>query len=249
MPNQRRQSEGAAPAGRRDALAIGHVRLGDAPRIVAAGGEAELDALAHADGADLVELRADLFAAPTPERVGAALCRLRDAGRPVILTVRAAAEGGRAMDEARRRAIYAAGIPLAQAVDVEIASTALVAEAVPAARAAGCTVILSAHALDGTPPNEFLLGLVERARTLGADVTKLAAHANDLEDVRRLLEVTLGARHRHVVTIAMGAAGAPSRVLFPLAGSLLTYASVGEATAPGQMPLAEVSALLRRIYA
>ncbi|HZP41064.1 MAG TPA: type I 3-dehydroquinate dehydratase [Candidatus Binatia bacterium] len=227
---------------------IGEVVLGDRPRIVAAGGEAELPALVAAEGADLVELRADLFDAPTPEGVVAALGRLRGGGRPVILTVRAEAEGGRPMDEARRRAIYLAGLPAADAVDVEIAAAALVAEVVPAAHAAGKTVLLSAHALDATPPNDALLSLVDRAEAAGADVTKLAAHARDREDVRRLLEVTLAARRRNVVVIAMGAAGTLSRVLFPAAGSLLTYASVGRPTAPGQIPAAELAALLRRLY-
>src|SRR6266704_499336 len=85
-------------------LAIGSVQLSDrAPRIVAAGGEAELEALATAGGADLVELRADLCEEPRPETLPALLARLRAGGRPLILTTRAAAEGGRPMDEARRR--------------------------------------------------------------------------------------------------------------------------------------------------
>src|SRR6059058_4768774 len=93
-------------------LAIGSVQLSDrAPRIVAAGGEAELAALAAAGGADLVELRADLCEDPRPETLPALLARLRAGGRPLILTARAAAEGGRPMEEARRRALYAAGLP------------------------------------------------------------------------------------------------------------------------------------------
>src|SRR5437870_13852462 len=85
-------------------VAIGAIRLSiDRPRIVAAGGQAELYALAAADGADLVELRADLFDNPHPATVVAALERLRAAGRPVLLTVRAAAEGGRRPAEAARR--------------------------------------------------------------------------------------------------------------------------------------------------
>src|SRR5438093_1320306 len=87
-------------------LAIGSVQLSDrTPRIVAAGGEAELTALAAAGGADLVELRADLCDDPRPETLPALLARLRAGGRPVILTARAAAEGGRPMDEARRPAL------------------------------------------------------------------------------------------------------------------------------------------------
>src|SRR6266700_2893559 len=107
-------------------LAIGSVQLSErAPRIVAAGGEAELEAL---------------------------LARLRAGGRPVILTARAGAEGGRPMDEARRRAVYTSGLPHTDAIDVEIASTALAAELVPQARAAGKTVVLSVHVLHSTPP-------------------------------------------------------------------------------------------------
>ncbi len=221
-------------------LAIGSVQLSDrAPRIVAAGGEAELEALAAAGGADLVELRADLCEEPRPETLPALLARLRAGGRPLILTTRAAAEGGRPMDEARRRA---------DAIDVEIASTALAAELVPQARAAGKTVVLSAHVLHATPPAAALLGLIDRAEALGADVTKLVTHARDLGDLRVLLEVTLVARARGIVTLATGPAGPLSRVVLPAAGSLLTYAHVGRPTAPsGQLPLAELAALLRRL--
>src|SRR5207253_2508836 len=134
-------------------LAIGSVQLSDrAPRIVAAGGEAELAALAAAGGADLIELRADLCEEPRPETLPALLARLRAGGRPLILTTRAAAEGGRPMDDARRRALYTSGLPHADAIDVEIASTALAAELVPQARAAGKTAVLSVHVPHPPPP-------------------------------------------------------------------------------------------------
>jgi 3-dehydroquinate dehydratase-1 len=45
----------------------------------------------------------------------------------------------------------------------------------------------------------------------------------------------------------MGDAGVASRVLFPALGSLLTYASAGTQTAPGQLDLDEAVALLRRL--
>src|SRR2546430_1908136 len=230
-------------------LAIGSVQLSDrAPRIVAAGGEAELEALATAGGADLVELRADLCEEPRPETLPALLARLRAGGRPLILTARAAAEGGRPMDEARRRALYTSGLPHADAIDVEIASTALAAELVPQARAAGKTVVLSAHVLHATPPAAALLGLIDCAEALGADVTKLVPHARDLGDLRVLLEVTLVARARGIVTLATGPAGPLSRVVLPAAGSLLTYGHVGHPTAPsGQLPATELAALLRRL--
>lgn len=227
---------------------IGGVVLGGRPRVVAAGGEAELDALVAADGADLVELRVDLFADPTPDGVTRALGRLRAAGRPIILTVRSAAEGGRALPDDRRRALYDAGLPHADAVDIEIASDTLVAALVPQARATGRTVLLSAHFVDATPPLATLTGLVARARALGADLPKLAAHARDLTDVRTMLEATLAARDGGVVTMAMGPVGTLSRVFLPVAGSLLTYAAVGQPTAPGQLTLPELTSLVARFY-
>ncbi len=231
-------------------LVIGSVELSDrAPRIVAAGGEAEIDALAAADGADLVELRADLADDPRPERLGKLIGRLRTGARPVILTVRAAGEGGRRIDEALRRALYTAGLPFADALDVEIASTALVAELVPQARAAGKTVILSAHALEGTPGTEELLALADRGEAMGADVVKLATHARGLDDLRTLLAVTLARRAHGIATLAMGPAGPLSRLVLPAAGSLLTYGHVGRPTAPsGQPSVAELAELVRRLF-
>src|SRR5262245_31684974 len=101
-------------------VTIGSLVLGARPLVVAAGGEAEVAALATADGADLLELRADLFADPQPGRVVRALEQLRASGRPVILTVRAATEGGRPLPDDRRQALYTAGLAHVDAIDVEI---------------------------------------------------------------------------------------------------------------------------------
>ena len=230
-------------------LAIGTVALSPtAPRIVAAGGEAELDALAAADTADVVELRVDLFVDPRPDALPPILDRLRAAGRPVVVTVRAASEGGQPLDERLRRDLYAAALPHADAIDVEIGSTALVADIVPRARALARTVILSAHVLDRTPPVAELTDLATRARNLGADVPKLVTHARGLDDLATLLAVTLAERTRGITTLAMGTAGPLSRLALPAAGSLLTYGHVGRPTAPsGQLEAAELAALLRRL--
>jgi 3-dehydroquinate dehydratase-1 len=231
-----------------DRLRIGDVVLGERPRLVAAGGDAEVEALGAVDGADLVELRADLFADARPATVTAALARLRGGPRPVILTVRHASEGGRTLPEERRRELYDAGLAHAHAIDVEIASAEALAALVQRARADGRVVILSAHFQDGTPPLGTLLGLVARADALGAHLTKLVTTATSMADVRRLLEATLAARPRPVATFAMGPLGVGSRVAFGLAGSLLTYGCVGRPTAPGQLPVHELRVWLDRLY-
>ena len=229
-------------------VTVGGVRLGPRPVVVAAGGEADLDALAAADGAALIELRADLFDAPDPGRVEAALVRLRRASRPIVFTARAAAEGGRPMAEELRAELYRIALQQVAAIDVETASEALVAELLPRARAAGCTVILSFHDFATTPSREALVARVHRARALGADLPKLATHAATLDDLRTLLEVTAATRTEGVVTLGMGPLGPLSRLVLPAAGSLLTYGAAGTGTAPGQLPVAELAALVGRLF-
>lgn len=230
-------------------LAIGGVALAPgAPRVVAAGGEAELAALERAEEADLVEARVDLFDDPRPDALPAMLGRLRAAGRPVILTVRAAAEGGRPLAEERRRELYGAGLGSADAIDVEIASTALAGELLPRARAAGKTVILSAHVTGSMPTREVLLALIDRGRELDADVVKVAAVARSIDELAILIGATLAARGRAIVTLAMDRMGPLSRLVLPAAGSLLTYGHVGQPTAPGQLPAAELAGLVRRLF-
>ena len=45
----------------------------------------------------------------------------------------------------------------------------------------------------------------------------------------------------------MGSFGAPSRVVFPVLGSLITYGSVNGKSAPGQMPVKAIKAQLRAL--
>jgi 3-dehydroquinate dehydratase-1 len=108
-------------------------------------------------------------------------------------------------------------------------------------------VLLSAHDFQATPAREVLLALIDRARTLGADLPKLATYAASPEDLRTLLDVTLAARDAGVVTLGMGPFGPLSRVVLPAAGSLLTYGSVGRPTAPGQVPVADLAGWLARL--
>jgi 3-dehydroquinate dehydratase-1 len=79
---------------------------------------------------------------------------------------------------------------------------------------------------------------------------KLATFARDLDDVTTLLRVLLSHPRVPLVLLAMGPVGALSRVFFPAAGSLLTYAfAEGEVQlAPGQLPLRALQAELVRYY-
>jgi 3-dehydroquinate dehydratase-1 len=238
------------PAVSAPALRIGPLALGTAPCVAVPVDDgvaaAELRAL-RARGLDLAELRIDHFAAPDAAAVRAVLDRC--AGIPTLATIRIAAEGGAwTGTEAARARLFLALLDAVDAVDVELAAGEVLAEVAPAAQAAGRLVIASHHDFAATPPPPVLADVVARARAAGADVVKIAAAVRGPEDVRTLARVLLEPAPIGRIVVGMGEAGLATRVLFPALGSLVTYAHSGRATAPGQLPLDELVALLRRLH-
>jgi 3-dehydroquinate dehydratase-1 len=232
-------------------LAIGRVRLGAVPRVVLCVSDTRGGQLPAGCCPDLVEARIDLFRRRTPADVERTLRSLRRAGRPLIATVRTAAEGGAWQgSESEREVLFNAALPLVHAVDIELTSRTLRPRVITAAHAAGRSVIVSSHDFHRTPTATTLAGRIQTARRAGADIVKLSTHARSPADVATLMSTLL--RHRAVplVILAMGPVGMMSRVFFGVAGSLLTYAFADDdaPTAPGQMTLRTLQAELARYY-
>ena len=198
-------------------------------------------------GLDVAELRVDLFSSIAADHVLATLDRF--AGVPTLATIRHGDEGGgfRA-GEAERLALYRALVPRVDAIDVEVAAE-IARPAIAAARDAGKLAIASFHDFAKTPAPAALADVVARGRALGADVVKIAAAVAGADDLRTLAQLLLAHEDVGLIVIGMGARGVASRVLFPLLGSLLTYAAAETQTAPGQLPLDELVTLLRRLAA
>lgn len=182
-----------------------------------------------AQDADLVELRLDTVR--DPDVAGA----LEGHTRPVIVTCRAAWEGGGFTgSEADRLQLLQEALRLGAAyVDVEwkaVASDPAFASLVAQFRD---RVVISSHDFTGVPAD-----LAERARAMsqtGAAVVKLAVKAHRLTDSLRLLELRSlfdaptrasagSGGSRRAVLIAMGEAGIATRVLAARFGSAWTYA-------------------------
>lgn len=199
---------------------------------------------AVAAGMDVAEARIDRFASTDPAHVVATLGHF--SRNPTVATVRSAAEGGAWRgDEGVRLELYRAALGVVGAVDVEASSTAIVDDVVAAAHAAQRVAIVSFHDFDRTPSEADLVGTVARARDLGADVVKVATMVHGTDDLRTLARVLCTDHGVPLVVIGMGEAGVASRLLFPLLGSRLTFASFGASSAPGQVPLADTVATLR----
>jgi len=118
---------------------------------------------------------------------------------------------------------------------------------VDTARRSGVAVIGSSHDLEGTPPEEELVERLRQQRRLGADVPKVAVTPREPRDVLALLSasltVTADGTGPHIA-ISMGTLGAVSRVAAEVFGSAATFASVGEASAAGQMEAPDVHRMI-----
>ncbi|HNG45231.1 MAG TPA: type I 3-dehydroquinate dehydratase [Elusimicrobiota bacterium] len=234
--------------------------LGRRPLVVASIGDAAhlaVDARRAAkDGADVIEIRADLFPKSVlkPEPLRRLIKSVREAAhRPLLLTLRIGEEGGGLSPHFReqdRLALFRAALSDVQGVDIELSANEINRHVEFEAHKRGRFVVVSAHDFGKTPSNAVLSGLARKAKRLGADVLKVAARPRRRIDVERLMDFCAKSGFRRRVFIAMGPLGEATRRDGFRWGSCLTYGFVRRRLAPGQLPvkaLAEASrALLRK---
>ena len=102
-------------------------------------------------------------------------------------------------------------------------------------------VILSYHDPKETPPLDKLLSLWNEMSAAEPDVVKIVPYAHTIWDSLTVLnflrEVGKAGKGKKVISHSMGKEGKITRLLSPMLGSILTYASLKGAgkTAPGQM--------------
>lgn len=228
-------------------IKIGNLTLGEIPRIVVSVSDLETEEELKNSRFDVLEVRADLCKEISEVNVRQVVERGARVGIPVILTVRNdPAEGAvREISDQQKYDIFNSLISLVDAVDIEGRSP-LLSQVVDLAREHQKTVIVSSHNFQETLPDVDLDAMVEKARQQGADIIKIAMHANTDEDLRRMAAIMMRHPDKKLVTISLGEIGSVSRLVFPLLGSLLTFSFLNKATAPGQIPLKQLQSDLRR---
>jgi len=195
--------------------------------------------------ADLIELRLDYlrdfdFADPSSLRL-----LLEHKPLPVIITCRAASEGGRqpVADNIRLRLLVEGARQLADYCDVEAAYYGEAALLPPDLS----RLIVSYHNFAETPAD--LTSIYDRVTALPAAVHKFVTRAHTLTDSLASFKLLERARveNRRVIVLAMGQAGFVTRVLGPAFGSFLTYGALGQGrgSAPGQPTCDELADLYR----
>lgn len=215
---------------------------------------------------DLVEFRADWFEDVADEsKVRAILEQLRaELGEmPLLFTFRTKKEGGeRAFGYGQYESLLTsvAKSGLVDAVDVEAFSYVGTEEAtdeqvcrlVQLIQDNGCVVVGSNHDFQATPARDEIVRRLRRMQQMGMDIVKVAVMPNCIQDVLALLSATAEASCDDamcpVITMSMSAQGVISRLSGEVFGSAVTFASVGQESAPGQIALGEMQDLLQAIH-
>lgn len=207
---------------------------------------------------DLLEWRIDFF-----ERIGdsaqvvetARAIKAAAAGMPLLLTRRNATEGGQSIPIAEPAvvAMYAAACQArcVDLIDYELSNAPEDLRRVRAVSAEhGIAMIMSYHNFELTPPPAVLDAKFADAERLGADVAKVAVMPKNPEDVLTLLSATYRASQSirlPLITMAMGGVGSLSRVMGWVYGSAATFAVGKSSSAPGQIAIEELRAVLATV--
>jgi 3-dehydroquinate dehydratase-1 len=204
---------------------------------------------------DMLEWRVDFFEAigdPAPVVETARAIRAAAAGIPVLLTRRNVTEGGQPIpvDEPAVVAMYTAACKArcVELIDYELSNAA--ADLATLRRVSadnGIAMVMSYHNFQETPDAATLDEKFARAQALHADVGKVAVMPRDPADVLALLAATWRASQAltiPLISMSMGGIGSLSRMIGWVYGSAATFAVGKSSSAPGQVAIDELRAVL-----
>lgn len=171
---------------------------------------------------------------------------------PILFTRRSTREGGEkiGIQEPEVVKLYEAvcGAGCVDLIDCELSSAAAdFARLRAAARANQILLVGSYHNFQETPGAAVIEGKFAEAERLGADVAKVAVMPKQPEDVLVLLGATSAASRTvgvPLISMSMGPLGSLSRMMGWVYGSAVTFAVGKSSSAPGQVPIEELRAVL-----
>jgi 3-dehydroquinate dehydratase-1 len=209
---------------------------------------------------DVIEWRIDHFRniGNLPEVLEVARQIREAAGQiPIIFACRSASEGGETipLDDAEVVRLHSALCEsrLVDIIDYELHNPPEWREGLrKVSRDNGVALILSYHNFQATPDAATLIAKFADAERCGADIAKVAVMPQTPEDVLTLLGATWRASEAvgiPLIGMSMGSLGAMSRLASGVFGSALTFAVGESSSAPGQIPIEELRAVLETLRA
>ena len=165
------------------------------------------------------------------------------ADMPVLFTWRTIGEGGETplcSDNYIKLLQTIVDQDLVQAIDVELfAYTEEIGSVMKQAHQQGIQTVMSYHNFQSTPDIERLHTYAERMVSVGAQVIKFALMPSTNDDVLSVLQFTKELTERYPqlprITMSMGQLGQMTRTCGHVFGNCLTFGTLGQASAPGQV--------------
>jgi 3-dehydroquinate dehydratase-1 len=205
---------------------------------------------------DIIEWRADFFENITNiDQVIVLANKIKEMADdlPIIFTIRSIREGGQpiALSDSEAIELNAAicSNTSVEYVDCELSNLPEHFQQLrKVAHKNSTRVIASFHNFNCTPSREILHQKFTQAEEYGADVAKVAVMPKNLEDVLTLFHVTLEAKNRltiPLITMSMGGLGAVTRMFGGIFGSTVSFAVGQGSSAPGQVPIEDLSTVFR----
>ena len=190
-------------------------------------------------GADIIELRIDAMDYPNPDEVSNII---KDIKYPLIATNRMVEEGGFFKgSESERTDILLGAAKHADIIDIELQTDEdYLNKIIKASK----STIISYHNFEKTPTADFLLKIVNQERKLG-DIAKFAVMPKNISDTLIVLNVL--SQVEATIGISMGDMGRYTRLVAPLFGSPITFASIDNTSAPGQLDINTTKNFLDKI--
>lgn len=208
--------------------------------------EPEIDSMvriANSVGSDLVELRLDYL------NDFSEIEKIKNIRKPKISTCMPVWEGGKFKgSEEKRIEILLSAIEFSNFVTIELRTKKSFRDRlIKKAKENGVKVIISYHDFNSTPKRKDILKILKKEKAAGADIAKIGFIPKNYADVLNTMYVLVENKLEiPIIAVSMGKLGRISRVLAPILGSYLTYASVkkGKESAEGQLTVKE----LRNIF-
>ena len=190
-------------------------------------------------GADILEFRIDGLDDPDPDEIKGLI---KDINYPFIATNRTSKEGGLfdGSEEERIEILFEAA-KYADFVDIELKTDENYRSKIIKVSKA---TIISYHDFKKTPSVTELLDIVKRESEIG-DISKFAVMPENIQDTLVVLEVL--SRVQNTIGISMGDIGKYTRVIAPLFGSPITFASLDKESAPGQLDVTNMRNILGKL--
>lgn len=205
--------------------------------------------------AEIVEWRVDLFQdVEDTDAVLDVLAKLRSVLKEKLLlfTFRSKEEGGdREFSLKKYQTLYEAVVASGQAdlIDIELARAEFLGRHfVQQIKDQNLAVIMSSHDFDKTPSDGALVMKIRMMAQFGADIGKIAVMPQTIQDVLRLMGLSVRVQAFDTLPLAlisMGELGKITRVSGSLIKSVLTFGALDKGSAPGQLPVEQLAEILK----